>query len=126
MQNTELTGEESPEIWAIFTARSAFDRPGVGTGPLEATINNLIREIARKGDENRDLQRRWMSQQLELIGLQTAAARDAEALQQLRAEHSVLSARRARLLSQYVPPAPCLPVAEMCLVVGVMHLHSAS
>ncbi|KAK9821181.1 hypothetical protein WJX74_006086 [Apatococcus lobatus] len=74
--------------------------PGEHVGPLEATINNLIREIARKGDENRDLQRRWMSQQLELIGLQTAAARDAEALQQLRAEHSVLSARRARLLSQ--------------------------
>ena len=69
-------------------------------GPLEATINNLTREIARKGDENRELQRRWMSQQLELISLQTAAARDAEALQQLRAEHSVLSARRARLLGR--------------------------
>lgn len=44
--------------------------PRVETGPLEATIQNLQREIDHKGYENRELQRTWISQQAELVTLQ--------------------------------------------------------
>ena len=33
---------------------------GEETGPLEATIKNLQREIDTKGQESRELQRRWI------------------------------------------------------------------
>lgn len=42
----------------------------VNTGPLEATISSLTREIEAKGSEGRDLQRRWISKQTELVALQ--------------------------------------------------------
>lgn len=33
---------------------------GEETGPLEATVRNLQREIDKKGQESRELQRRWI------------------------------------------------------------------
>lgn len=36
-------------------------------GPLEATIHNLTREIGRKGTEGKELQRRWVGFQSELV-----------------------------------------------------------
>lgn len=42
----------------------------VSTGPLESTIVHLTREIDSKGTESRDLQRRWITKQGELVALQ--------------------------------------------------------
>lgn len=42
----------------------------VSTGPLESTIAHLTREIDFKGTESRDLQRRWITKQGELVALQ--------------------------------------------------------
>jgi hypothetical protein len=40
------------------------------TGPLEAAIRSLARDIEARGAEGRELQRRWMSKQTELVALQ--------------------------------------------------------
>lgn len=40
------------------------------TGPLEAVIRNLQREIDTKGVESQELQRRWIVYQTELVQLQ--------------------------------------------------------
>jgi hypothetical protein len=42
----------------------------VNTGPLEATVASLSREIESKGTEGRELQRRWINRQTELVALQ--------------------------------------------------------
>ena len=39
-------------------------------GPLEAMIRNLQHEIDTKGAESKDLQRRWILYQTELVTLQ--------------------------------------------------------
>lgn len=39
-------------------------------GPLEAMIRNLQHEIDTKGAESKDLQRRWIMYQTELVALQ--------------------------------------------------------
>jgi len=71
------------------------------TGPLEATISNLTREIANKGQEGKDLQRRWIGFQTELVALVNENNGLAETVQRLKSEHTVLLQRRARLDSQY-------------------------
>ncbi len=40
---------------------------GEETGPLEATIKNLSREIDTKASESKELQRRWIGCQQELV-----------------------------------------------------------
>jgi hypothetical protein len=52
----------------------------VSTGPLEATIASLSREIDAKGGEGRELQRRWMAKQTELVTLQVGGTGRAHAL----------------------------------------------
>lgn len=42
------------------------------TGPLEATIKNLQREIDTKGQESGEMQRRWIAAQAELVALQVS------------------------------------------------------
>ncbi|KAK9829105.1 hypothetical protein WJX72_003917 [[Myrmecia] bisecta] len=74
--------------------------PGENTGPLEATINNLNREIVRKGEEGRVLQRRWVGWQTELVGLQIENNKLAETLQRLKSEHTVMFQKRQRLNQQ--------------------------
>ena len=39
-------------------------------GPLEATIHSMQSELATKAAESSDMQRRWLSMQAELVGLQ--------------------------------------------------------
>ncbi len=39
-------------------------------GPLEATIHSMQTELATKAAESSDMQRRWLSMQTELVGLQ--------------------------------------------------------
>ena len=42
------------------------------TGPLEAVIKNVQREIDNKGFESKELQRRWIGYQTELVTLQVS------------------------------------------------------
>lgn len=56
-------------------------------GPLEATINNLNRELQRKDVESKDLQRHWINLQTELVAKQN--------------ENSSLTEQQARLSSQF-------------------------
>lgn len=42
----------------------------INTGPLEATIHNLGKEIDFKTKEGQELQRRWINKQTELVALQ--------------------------------------------------------
>ncbi|KAK3238744.1 hypothetical protein CYMTET_51272 [Cymbomonas tetramitiformis] len=71
------------------------------TGPLEATISNLLREINNKAVEGKDLQRRWVGFQTELVSLINDNNGLAETVQRLKSEHTVLLQKRARLDKQY-------------------------
>lgn len=71
------------------------------TGPLEATISNLLREINNKGVEGKDLQRRWVGFQTELVSLINENNGLAETVQRLKSEHTVLLQKRVRLDKQY-------------------------
>ncbi len=69
-------------------------------GPLEAVVNNLTREIQGKGEEGRELQRRWVGWQTELVGLQAENNRLAQDLQRLKAHHTITHHKRTRLRQQ--------------------------
>ena len=85
----------------------AVTMPGVSiawstslAGPLEATINNLQREITAKTKEGRTLQRRWITAQGQLVGLQSENAELAESISHMRAQQAVLVHKRQRLSQQ--------------------------
>jgi hypothetical protein len=46
----------------------------INTGPLEATIHNLGKDIEAKGREGQELQRRWINRQTELVALQVGCS----------------------------------------------------
>ena len=68
-------------------------------GPLEATIAHLKQELASARDLNQALQRRWITCQRELIGLQASNGSGADRLHRLSTERAV-TAQRQLLLSQ--------------------------
>ena len=70
------------------------------TGPLEATINNLQREIQRKGVEAQELQRRWIGFQIELVELQNKNNKLSESLATFNCKHTVVFQKRRRLGQQ--------------------------
>ena len=67
------------------------------TGPLEATIKNMNREIEIKARESKDLQRRWVGFQTELVALVNENNNMTEKVQRLKAEKTILGQRRVRL-----------------------------
>lgn len=69
-------------------------------GPLEATIANLQRELAAREASSRELQRRWISVQGVLVGLQAENAELTEAVAAMRAQQAVMQQKRARLNGQ--------------------------
>lgn len=69
-------------------------------GPLEATIANLQRELAAREVSSRELQRRWISVQGALVGLQAENAELTEAKAAMRAQQAVMQQKRARLNGQ--------------------------
>eukprot|EP00793_Prasinoderma_coloniale_P004897 PRCOL_00000658-RA len=71
------------------------------TGPLEATIVNLKKEIATKVLESGDLQRRWVGFQTELVALVNANNALAERVARQKSERTVLEQRHARLDAQF-------------------------
>ena len=66
-------------------------------GPMEATIKNATREIAAKEKASKELQRRWVGYQTDLVATVNENNQLAEKTQRLKAEKTVLVARRARL-----------------------------
>ena len=67
------------------------------TGPLEATIANLKREILAKEGEGREMQRMWVAYQTDLVGLINDNNALAEKIQRLKSETTVLTQKRGRL-----------------------------
>ena len=83
-----------------FEKLQAIQHGGPQAGPLEAVVNNLTREIQGKGEEGRELQRRWVGWQTELVGLQAENNRLALDLQRLKAHHTITHHKRTRLRQQ--------------------------
>lgn len=67
------------------------------TGPLEATINNLIRELQRKDLESKDLQRHWINLQTELVARQKENSELSEQHARLSSHFSILFQKKAAL-----------------------------
>jgi hypothetical protein len=55
-------------------------------GPLEATIKSLKNNIESVKKENGELQRRWMSSQMELVGLQNESLVANERVDRMRSQ----------------------------------------
>ena len=90
-------------------------------GPLEAVVNNLTREIQGKGEEGRELQRRWVGWQTELVELQAENNRLAQDLQRLKATHTITHHKRTRLRQQYAPlRPPVVVIIHLCVYVCVV------
>eukprot|EP00192_Tetraselmis_astigmatica_P001068 CAMPEP_0117679654 /NCGR_PEP_ID=MMETSP0804-20121206/17928_1 /TAXON_ID=1074897 /ORGANISM="Tetraselmis astigmatica, Strain CCMP880" /LENGTH=1089 /DNA_ID=CAMNT_0005489087 /DNA_START=114 /DNA_END=3381 /DNA_ORIENTATION=- len=71
------------------------------TGPLEATINNLQREIMQKGVEGKELQRHWLNFQAELVQLIADNNKMAETVSRLKSEYTIIGQKCQRLDNQY-------------------------
>lgn len=72
------------------------------TGPLESAIHHLEAEIDQKAIESKNLQKRWVSQQKDLVRLQNENNTQVEALSRLKAEHTVLLQKCQRLDHQHL------------------------
>jgi len=70
-------------------------------GPLEATIANMTREINQKTAESKELQKRWMSLQTDLVSLQHENNDMKETIQRMKSEHTILMQKRKRLSNQH-------------------------
>ena len=90
------------------------------TGPLEATIVNLQREIAAKEAEGKDLQRRWLGFHTELVALMNENNTRAEQVQRLKSEHTVLTQKRTRLDVQYTVHQKEIKELDT----SVLHMHN--
>lgn len=63
-------------------------------------MNKLRGEIQGRGEEGRELQRRWVGWQTELVQLQQENNRLAQDLQRLKAHHTITNHKRTRLRQQ--------------------------
>jgi len=68
------------------------------TGPLEATIKNLKKEISTAQEENTELQRDWLVNQTELVNSTDETETISEKNQELKSRLSILQQKRLRLL----------------------------
>ena len=66
-------------------------------GPLEATINNLNRELAKKDVEGKDLQRHWINLQTELVAKQNDNSELSESHARLTSNFSILNQKKVGL-----------------------------
>ena len=76
---------------------SGGDDDGENLGPMEATIKNMNKEIEQKEKENKELQRRWVNWQTELVTMVNENNELTEKTQRLKQEKTLLTARRNRL-----------------------------
>ena len=78
-------------------ALSGGDDDGENLGPMEATMKNMNKEVEQKEKENKELQRRWVNWQTELVTAVNENNELTEKTQRLKQEKTLLSARRNRL-----------------------------
>eukprot|EP00455_Lapot_gusevi_P048339 TRINITY_DN6659_c0_g3_i1.p1 TRINITY_DN6659_c0_g3~~TRINITY_DN6659_c0_g3_i1.p1 ORF type:complete len:906 (-),score=334.81 TRINITY_DN6659_c0_g3_i1:228-2891(-) len=71
------------------------------TGPLEATIKNLTKEIASKVQECDEMQRNWIKGQTELVDLMNQTNQQQEKVSELSATKTILGQKRMRVETQY-------------------------
>jgi len=70
-------------------------------GPLEATIRELQAELATKGKESDEMQRRWIHGQTELVAVENDNAAKAETTLELKSRITILSQKRIRIDQQF-------------------------
>ncbi|CAL8468836.1 g8377 [Coccomyxa elongata] len=75
--------------------------PGEDAGPLEATIANLTREIAKRTEQGHALQLQWVTLQRELLALTASNGAAEEQLAKDTSTHAVMQHRLARLERQH-------------------------
>jgi len=71
------------------------------TGPLEATIKNLSKEIANLQKDIAGLQRDWIKSQTELVSIVSETNTQQEKVQELQSKQTILSQRKLRLNHTY-------------------------
>eukprot|EP00775_Hariotina_reticulata_P007189 gene7189-7403_t len=99
----------------------------IATGPLEATIHNLGKEIEHKTKEGQELQRNWITKQTELVALQADNNSLTEALARNKAEVTVLNQKRIRVeraLSQQTQETKALTAAATRLQVDLGRINA--
>jgi len=72
------------------------------TGPLEATIKNLNKEISAVVSEMGDLSREWIKSQTMLVQLVSDTTQETQAVKELSAKQTVLTQRKIRLANSYI------------------------
>lgn len=81
--------------------RKAAQGEAADTGPLEATIRNLTKNIEKSEREADDAQRLWIRGQTDLVSLMNKVNDLSETISSLRAEKTVLENRRHRLETEH-------------------------
>jgi chromosome segregation ATPase len=66
-------------------------------GPLEATIKHIGKETERLDGENRDLEKRWLGSQTELVMVNGEKQKQADITSQLAAQEAILEQKRMRV-----------------------------
>jgi len=72
------------------------DKEDINTGPLEATINNLSKQIGTLERQNQELQQQWLRRQTELVAVSKKAEKESEVVGELGSERTVLDQKRLR------------------------------
>jgi hypothetical protein len=101
-------------VTTVTTVACCAVMPGaeaINTGPLEATIHNLGKDIESKGREGQELQRRWITRQTELVALQVGSGTlDTRVVCQLACSSLLAQFKRAHgavCLRTHTSPADC-------------------
>ena len=66
-------------------------------GPLEATIKHITKETERVDSENRELEKRWLGSQTELVTVQMEKQKQSNITSQLAAQEAILEQKRMRV-----------------------------
>eukprot|EP00743_Colponemidia_sp_Colp-15_P001752 GILK01001913.1.p1 GENE.GILK01001913.1~~GILK01001913.1.p1 ORF type:complete len:909 (-),score=261.49 GILK01001913.1:118-2775(-) len=67
------------------------------TGPLEATIKNVNKQIAEKEEQCQAMQRDWIKKQTQLVAYQHDIGKQAEVVQDLNTKKTLLTTKKIRL-----------------------------
>lgn len=68
--STHKSGSAHPVTVTVTVSVPVPHTEAINTGPLEAIIHNLGKEIEHKTKDGQELQRRWIGKQTELLALQ--------------------------------------------------------
>lgn len=93
------------------------------TGPLEATIKNLRKEIETTNKGSAELQREWIKTQTELVALVSQTNNEQEQLQELASRQTILTQKKIRLNNLYASHLG--EVKELRKMIKAMHTDMA-